>query len=66
MLVLIAVCWQERILRFFTASDGSEESAVGSSWKSFINTCDSAAQAKVDGEQLIGAEDGSDTDLFYY
>ena len=32
MLVLIAVCWQERILRFFTASDGSEESAVGSSW----------------------------------
>ena len=28
--------------------------------------CDSAAQAKVDGEQLEGGEGGSDTELCQY
>ena len=29
----------------------------------FSSMCDSAAQAKVDGEQLVGAEGDSDTEL---
>ena len=28
--------------------------------------CDSAAQAKVDGEQMVGVEGGSDTELCQY
>ena len=32
----------------------------------FLYTCNSAAQTKVDGEQLVGGEGGSDTELCQY